>query len=128
MSNSLTQFAYLYFSLAKPIRAGQQPITSHSPIRGGQQMVANVVLGVGRVIAGAGSKVFNDDSSSQVATPVIRGGSKTGEPVVTYSKRLRNAVSKETLATHPRINSGYDSSTTFCFAVFKNMQAFALLT
>ena len=58
------------------------------------------------MIAGAGSKTVED--LSQVAMPVIRGGSKTGgEPVVTYSKRIRSAVSKETLATHPRINSGY---------------------
>lgn len=59
------------------------------------------------MIAGAGSKTISgDDSLSQVAMPVIRGGSKSHEPVVTYSKRIRSAVSKETLATHPRINSG----------------------
>lgn len=60
---------------------------------------------MGKVIAGAGSKTV-EELSSQVAMPVIRGGSKTGEPVVTYSKRIRSAVSKEKLATHPRINSG----------------------
>ena len=90
--------------LAKPIRAGHQP--SNSPIRSSANTIANAVLGVGKVIAGAGSKTV-DEISSQVAMPVIRGGSKTaGEPVVTYSKRIRSAVSKETLATHPRINSG----------------------
>ena len=89
--------------LAKPIRAGHQP--SSSPIRSGASTVANAVLGVGKVIAGAGSKTV-EELSSQVAMPVIRGGSKSNEPVVTYSKRIRSAVSKETLATHPRINSG----------------------
>ncbi|XP_028416409.1 kinesin heavy chain-like [Dendronephthya gigantea] len=89
--------------IAKPIRAGHQP--SSSPIRSGVNTVASAVLGVGKVIAGAGSKTV-EELSSQVAMPVIRGGSKTGEPVVTYSKRIRSAVSKETLATHPRINSG----------------------
>lgn len=63
-------------------------------------------MGVGKVIAGAGSKTI-DEVSSQVAMPVIRGGSRTtNEPVVTYSKRIRSAVSKETLATHPKIGSG----------------------
>ena len=98
-------FSILYlFVLAKPIRAGHQP--SSSPIRSGANTIANAVLGVGKVIAGAGSKTV-DEISSQVAMPVIRGGNKTGgEPVVTYSKRIRSAVNKETLATHPRINSG----------------------
>ena len=53
-------------------------------------------------MAGAGSKSVNDE----VATPVIRGGSKSGEPVVTYSKRIRSAVNKETLETHPKIAAG----------------------
>lgn len=69
--------------------------------------VASAVLGVGKVIAGAGLKTISgDEASSHVAMPVIRGGSKSNEPVVTYSKRIRSAVSKEKLATHPRINSG----------------------
>ena len=92
------------FLAAKPIRAGHQPSSTHSPIRGGGHGVANAVLGAGRVAAGPGSRSVGDDG--QVATPVIRGGSKSSEPTVTYSKRIRSAVSKETLATHPRIGAG----------------------
>lgn len=98
---------YLPFSIpAKPIRPGQQP-TSPSVRPGSSPGIGSALLGMTRLAGGAvmGSNVPNSPSTpsipsspngATIVTPVIRGG-KGSEPVVTYSKRIRNAVSTESL-------------------------------
>ena len=98
---------YLSFSIpAKPIRPGQQP-TSPSVRPGSSSGIGSALLGMTRLAGGAvmGSNVPNSPSTpsipsspngATIMTPVIRGG-KGSEPVVTYSKRIRNAVSTESL-------------------------------
>lgn len=97
----------LLFSIpAKPIRPGQQP-ASPSVRPGSSSGIGSALLGMTRLAGGAvmGSNVPNSPSTpsipsspngATIVTPVIRG-SKGSEPVVTYSKRIRNAVSTESL-------------------------------
>lgn len=97
----------LSFSIpAKPIRPGQQP-ASPSVRPGSSSGIGSALLGMTRLAGGAvmGSNVPNSPSTpsipsspngATIVTPVIRG-SKGSEPVVTYSKRIRNAVSTESL-------------------------------
>lgn len=98
-------FSFLPFS-AKPIRPGQQP-SSPSVRPGSTPGIGSALLGMTRLAGGAvmGSNVPNSPSTpslpsspngAAIVTPVIRGG-KGSEPIVSYSKRIRNAVSTESL-------------------------------
>lgn len=92
--------------IAKPIRPGQQP-SSPSVRPGSTSGIGSALLGMTRLAGGAvmGSNVPNSPSTpslpsspngAAIVTPVIRGG-KGSEPIVAYSKRIRNAVSTESL-------------------------------
>lgn len=102
----------MYFPfLAKPIRPGQHASSQNVAIRGGGQAIGGALFGVGRSIAALGSNVPNNPSSPSmpsnspngatvgVVAPVIRGN-RPSEPIVSYSKRIRNAVSTESLNRH----------------------------
>ncbi|XP_015776334.1 PREDICTED: kinesin heavy chain isoform 5C-like [Acropora digitifera] len=92
--------------IAKPIRPGQQPASGN--VRPGSSSgIGSALLGMTRLAGGTviGTNVPSSPSTPSLAsspngativTPVIRGG-KGSEPVVTYSKRIRNAVSTESL-------------------------------
>jgi hypothetical protein len=102
----------LYFQLsAKPIRPGQHASQQNIAIRGGgNQVIGGALFGVGRMAA-LGSNVPSNPSSPSmpsnspngatvgIVAPVIRGN-RGGEPAVAYSKRIRNAVSTESLNRH----------------------------
>lgn len=92
--------------IAKPIRPGQQP-SSPSVRPGSSPGIGSALLGMTRLAGGTvmGSNVPSSPSTpslpsspngATIVTPVIRGG-KGSEPVVAYSKRIRNAVSTESL-------------------------------
>ncbi|KAK2561249.1 Kinesin heavy chain [Acropora cervicornis] len=92
--------------IAKPIRPGQQPASGN--VRPGSSSgIGSALLGMTRLAGGTviGTNVPSSPSTpslpsspngATIVTPVIRGG-KGSEPVVTYSKRIRNAVSTESL-------------------------------
>ena len=95
-----------FYVLAKPIRPGQQP-TSPNVRPGSSPGIGSALLGMTRLAGGTvmGSNVPSSPSTpslpsspngASIVTPVIRGG-KGSEPIVTYSKRIRNAVSTESL-------------------------------
>ncbi|CAH3193372.1 unnamed protein product [Porites evermanni] len=109
--------------IAKPIRPGQQP-TSPNVRPGSSPGIGSALLGMTRLAGGTvmGSNVPSSPSTpslpsspngATIVTPVIRGG-KGSEPVVTYSKRIRNAVSTESLNRplpqgSPSLNGGNPS-------------------
>lgn len=109
--------------IAKPIRPGQQP-TAPSIRPGSTSGIGSALLGMTRLAGGAvmGSNVPNSPSTpslpsspngATIVTPVIRGG-KGSEPVVAYSKRIRNAVSTESLNRplpqgSPNLNGAHSS-------------------
>ena len=94
------------FISAKPIRPGQQPASGN--VRPGSSSgIGSALLGMTRLAGGTviGTNVPSSLSTpslpsspngATIVTPVIRSG-KGSEPVVTYSKRIRNAVSTESL-------------------------------
>ena len=101
-----TLYNFTFYVLAKPIRPGQQP-TSPNVRPGSSPGIGSALLGMTRLAGGTvmGSNVPSSPSTpslpsspngATIVTPVIRGG-KGSEPIVTYSKRIRNAVSTESL-------------------------------
>ncbi|XP_031562629.1 kinesin heavy chain-like [Actinia tenebrosa] len=101
--------------IAKPIRPGQHASSQNiAGIRGGGgQAIGGALFGVGRSMAALGSNVPNNPSSPSmpsnspngatvgIVAPVIRGN-RSIEPAVSYSKRIRNAISTESLNRHPQ--------------------------